>query len=162
MDKAGHPYILRPLRLMMRVETETEKIVAVLHEVVEGSQPPQRWGFDELRREGFSEPVLAAVECVIPNTVENRHLPKSENRRKSRNAPIRIVQSSTEFGMTRREGESYEEFIRRSLTHPVARRVKLADLKDNLDIRRLATLTDRDAERLRHYLAAWRVLTGAE
>ncbi len=37
---------------------------------------------------------------VIPNTVENRHLPKSENRRKSRNAPIRIVQSSTEFGMS--------------------------------------------------------------
>ncbi len=38
---------------------------------------------------------------VIPNTVENRHLPKSENRRKSRNAPIRIVQSSTEFGINR-------------------------------------------------------------
>ncbi len=37
---------------------------------------------------------------LIPNTVENRHLPKSENRRKSRNAPIRIVQSSTEFGIT--------------------------------------------------------------
>ena len=48
----------------MRVETETEKIVAVLHEVVEDSQPPQRWGFDELRREGFSEPVLAALEGV--------------------------------------------------------------------------------------------------
>ena len=119
--------MLHPLRLMMRVETETEKIVAVLHEVVEDSQPPQRWGFDELRREGFSEPVLAALE-----------------------------------GVTRREGETYEEFIRRSLTHPVARRVKLADIKDNLDIRRLATLTDRDAERLRRYLAAWRVVTSAE
>ena len=99
---------------MMRAETETEKIVAVLHDVVEDSQPPQRWGFDELRCEGFSEPVLAALE-----------------------------------GVTRRESETCEEFIRRSLTHPVARRVKLADLEDNLDIRRLATLTDRDAERLR-------------
>jgi len=38
--------------------------VAVLHEVVEDSQPPPRWGFDELRREGFSEPVLAALEGV--------------------------------------------------------------------------------------------------
>ena len=64
--------------------------------------------------------------------------------------------------MTRREGETCEEFIRRSLTHPVARRVKLADLEDNLDIRRLATPTDRDTERLRRYLAAWRLLTGAE
>ena len=105
---------------------ETEKIVAVLHEAVEDSQPPQRWGFDELRREGFSEPVLAALE-----------------------------------GVTRREGETYEEFIRRSLTPPVARRVKLADIKDNMDIRRLATLTDRDAERLRRYLAAWLALTAA-
>ena len=111
----------------MRVETETEKIVAVLRDVVEDSQPPRRWGFDELRREGFSESVLAALE-----------------------------------GVTRREGETCEEFIRRSPTHPVARRVKLADLEDNLDIRRLATLTDRDTERPRRYLAAWRILTGAE
>ena len=57
---------------------------------------------------------------------------------------------------------AYEDVIRRSLTHPVTRRVKLADIEDNLDIRRLATLTDRDTERLRRYLAAWRVLTGAE
>ncbi len=35
-------------------------------------------------------------------------------------------------------------------------------IKDNMDIRRLATITDRDAERLRRYLTAWRVVTGAE
>ena len=64
--------------------------------------------------------------------------------------------------VTRSESETCEDVIRRSLTHPVARRVKLADIEDNLDIRRLTTLTDRDAERLRRYLAAWRVLTGAE
>jgi len=92
---------------MMRVETEPEQIVAVLHDVVEASQPPQRWGFDELRREGFAEPVLAALECV-----------------------------------TRREGETCEEFIRRSLALSVARRVKLADLEDNMDIRRLAIVSE--------------------
>ena len=101
--------------------------MAVLHAVVEDSQPPQRSGFDELRREGFSEPALAALE-----------------------------------GVTWREGETCEDVIRRSLTHLVARRVKLADLEDNMDIRRLATLTDRDTERLRRCLAAWRGLTGAE
>ena len=42
---------------MMRVEAKTEKIVAVLHEAVEDSQPLQCWGFDELRRAGFSEEV---------------------------------------------------------------------------------------------------------
>ena len=65
-------------------------------------------------------------------------------------------------GVARREGKTCEEFIRRSLTHPVARRVKLADIEDNLDIPRLATLTGRDAERLRRYLAASLVLTGTE
>jgi len=39
--------------------------------------------------------------------------------------------------------------------------VNLADLEDNMDIRRRATPTDRDAERLRRYLAAWRVLSAA-
>ncbi len=62
--------LFHPLRLMMRVETETEKIVAVLHEVVEDSQSPQRWGFDELRREGFSVSVLAALEGVTQSEGE--------------------------------------------------------------------------------------------
>ena len=51
--QGGQPYILHPLRLVMRVKTETEKIVAVQHEVVEDSQPPHRWGFDELAARGL-------------------------------------------------------------------------------------------------------------
>ena len=34
-DKGGHPYILHPLRVMMRVSSEDERIVAVLHDVLE-------------------------------------------------------------------------------------------------------------------------------
>jgi len=45
-------------------------------------------------------------------------------------------------GVTRSEGETCEDVIRRSLAHPVARRVKLADLEDNLDIRRLAIVSE--------------------
>ena len=37
-DKAGHPYILHPLRLMMSVDDIDEKIVAVLHDIVEDTQ----------------------------------------------------------------------------------------------------------------------------
>jgi len=66
------------------------------------------------------------------------------------------------FSRTFVQSDCINRIIRRSLTHPVVRRVKLADLADNLDIRRLATLTDRDVERPRRYLAAWRILTGAE
>lgn len=61
--------------------------------------------------------------------------------------------------LTRREGESYEEFVTRAAAHPVARRVKLADLEDNMDVRRTGTLSDKDVERLGRYLRAWRRLT---
>lgn len=57
--------------------------------------------------------------------------------------------------LTRREGESYEEFVRRVGENPVARRVKLADLEDNMDVRRLSRLDEKDLERLKKYHQAW-------
>jgi (p)ppGpp synthase/HD superfamily hydrolase len=36
-DKAGDPYILHPLRVMLRFTDPTERIVAVLHDVIEDS-----------------------------------------------------------------------------------------------------------------------------
>ena len=35
VDKAGQPYILHPLRLMLKMKHETQQIVAVLHDVLE-------------------------------------------------------------------------------------------------------------------------------
>jgi (p)ppGpp synthase/HD superfamily hydrolase len=61
--------------------------------------------------------------------------------------------------LTRREGESYPAFIQRLKPHPLACRVKLADLRDNMDILRLGTIGDGDVERLRRYRAAWDELT---
>lgn len=65
-------------------------------------------------------------------------------------------------GVTRRETETYEEFVERSLAHPISRRVKLADLEDNMDVRRMpATLTEKDFKRLERYRRAWtRLQTG--
>ncbi|WP_394662873.1 HD domain-containing protein [uncultured Sphingomonas sp.] len=37
LDKGGAPYILHPLRVMMAMTTEQERIVAVLHDVIEDS-----------------------------------------------------------------------------------------------------------------------------
>src|SRR5262245_43423239 len=59
-DKAGAPYLLHPLRMMMRMESEAAMMAAVLHDVVEDSD----WTLDQLRAEGFSEEVLQAVECL--------------------------------------------------------------------------------------------------
>ena len=64
--------------------------------------------------------------------------------------------------LTRREGESYEAFIERIRPHPLARKVKLADLRDNLNALRLVEYGDSDLERFRRYRAAWDVLTAEE
>lgn len=57
-DKAGAPYIEHPMRLMLRAEGAHAKMAAVLHDVVEDSE----WTPDALRREGFPEPVLGALD----------------------------------------------------------------------------------------------------
>ena len=60
--------------------------------------------------------------------------------------------------VTKREGETYEAFVGRAASNPVARRVKLADLEDNMDLRRLAAVGEKDFERLGRYVEAWRRL----
>lgn len=60
IDKAGAPYILHPLRVMLRMTTDEERIVAVLHDVVEDTP----WTLARLAAEGFSEPVVRAVDSV--------------------------------------------------------------------------------------------------
>lgn len=121
VDKAGDPYILHPLRMMFAVESEHEKIAAVLHDVVEDTP----WTFEQLRAEGFPAAVVTALE----------HL-------------------------TRREGEDYMAFVERAGRDPVARRVKLADLEDNMRLTRIATVQPKDLERVERYHRAWTYLRG--
>ena len=127
-DKAGFPYILHPLRLMFAVDDTEAKIVAVLHDVVEDSKPPHRWGMEELKAEGFSTGVLEALDCV-----------------------------------TARHDEAYEVFIDRILPNPIARRVKIADILDNMNLVRLGReITEKDVVRLRKYQRAFAKLSGTK
>lgn len=119
-DRAGAAYVLHPLRMMFRMQTEAERMAAALHDVVEDSA----WTLDDLRARGFPADVVDAVD----------HL-------------------------TRREGEDYDAFVDRAAAHPVARRVKVADLEDNMDVRRTGTVSEDDVARLTRYHRAWRRLT---
>jgi (p)ppGpp synthase/HD superfamily hydrolase len=54
--------------------------------------------------------------------------------------------------------ETYEEFVCRAARNPVARAVKLADLRDNMDLSRIANPVARDFERLEKYRNAVRLI----
>jgi (p)ppGpp synthase/HD superfamily hydrolase len=66
-DKAGKPYILHPLRVMMSVDKDDEKIVAVMHDIVEDTDIT----LDDLRNEGFSKQVISAIDCVTKRDRED-------------------------------------------------------------------------------------------
>ena len=49
--------------------------------------------------------------------------------------------------MTRRKGKSYVDFVDGAARNPIARTVKIADLRDNLDMTRIAEPTRSDLQR---------------
>ena len=66
-NKAGKPYIEHPLRVMNQMKSEEEKIVAVLHDIVEDTDI----SLNDLKNEGFSEEAVSAVECLTKQDGEN-------------------------------------------------------------------------------------------
>ena len=60
VDKGGDTYIFHPVRVALHCRTETEKIVALLHDVVEDTDVT----LDDLRKEGFDTEVLDALQCL--------------------------------------------------------------------------------------------------
>lgn len=61
--------------------------------------------------------------------------------------------------LTKQWDEDYMEYLKRIRNHPVAREVKIADLKHNsIPERMLGRMTERDAERMDKYRKALRFL----
>ena len=114
-DKGGSPYIFHPLRVMLSLDSISEQICGVLHDVIEDTDT----NLNELRKLGFSEEIVVALDLL-----------------------------------TRRSDESYDEFIDRMLGNPIACHVKLADLKDNMNISRISSPTAKDYERISKYKKA--------
>ncbi len=68
VDKAGQPYILHPLRVMLHVAGVHERMVAVLHDVVEDTAMT----LEGLRHQGFPEEVLDAIDALTKQDGEAR------------------------------------------------------------------------------------------
>lgn len=67
-DKSSQPYILHPIRVMFAVQTEDERIAALLHDTVEDTHIT----FADLHEAGFSDAVIAAVRALTKNDGETR------------------------------------------------------------------------------------------
>jgi (p)ppGpp synthase/HD superfamily hydrolase len=57
--------------------------------------------------------------------------------------------------LSRKPLESYAEFIERVRTDPVAVKIKIADLEDNMDLTRLSEIKDVDISRLKRSHQYW-------
>lgn len=119
-DKVGAAYFLHPMRVALRCRRDDEKIVALLHDIIEDTDLTPSC----LRDEGFPDEIVEAILSV-----------------------------------TKHEGETYEDFVRRAAQNPIGRVVKLHDLEDNLDVLRLRQVDADMAARFTKYLAAHRYLT---
>ena len=115
-DLGGNRYIFHPLRVTMKMDTLAEKVVAVLHDVLEDSNI-------DLYPFNFPPHVLRAIEVITKN-----------------------------------KGEKYQDYIKRVAQNRIAKKVKIADLEDNMDITRLFALSEKDYKRLSKYQEAWAYL----
>lgn len=60
LDKAGQPYILHPMRVMLSGKTTEEMICGILHDVIEDTPI----SIEMLQQEGFSPSVLHALQLL--------------------------------------------------------------------------------------------------
>ena len=115
LDKAGVAYIEHPIYVANQVDTEEEKAVALLHDVIEDSPVSA----EELLQAGLPETVVTAVQVL-----------------------------------TKKKEQDYQTYLETVKKNPLARVVKLADLKHNSDLSRLSSITEKDRERLKKYKKA--------
>lgn len=118
-DKHGQPYIFHPVRVMLKVEGEAERIAGVLHDVVEDTPIVP----DDLSEKGYPPQIVEAVDAL-----------------------------------SKRAGESYMDYIERVCANPIAVKVKMADLEDNLALPRTVNLSDEDLDKIKTKIKAYRRL----
>ena len=118
---------------------------------------------DKSEREYVMHPIRVAERCKNPrakivallhDTIEDTDVTAEYLR--SEVFPEEII--GAVLSVTKQEGESYEDFVCRAAENPIGKEVKIADLEDNMDIRRLKEITDEDFARLRKYLRSWQYL----
>ncbi len=109
VDKSGAPYIEHVMRVAEKVKRDEEKIVALLHDVVEDTST----SLEEIESLGVSDEIIKAIDLL-----------------------------------THKKDSNYYDYIRNISKNNLAKVVKLADLEDNTDVRRMEKLPNDLKQRL--------------
>lgn len=113
-DKAGMDYIMHLFMVASLMDTDEEKTVAYLHDVVEDTKIT----INDLN-ETFPAVIVKAVDAI-----------------------------------TKREKETYEDYLKRVSENELAKKVKVSDLLHNSDLTRLKIITEKDRNRAEKYKRA--------
>ena len=116
-DKGGKPYILHPIRVALNVKGKDEKIVALLHDVIEDTS----------------------------FTIDDLDFLSKEQRKAL-------------LLLTHDDNVPYMEYIVELKKNKIASKVKLADLEQNMNLKRLKTISNKDLKRLEKYKRAKEIL----
>ncbi len=115
VDKGGIEYIQHPIYVARQMETDEEKAIALLHDVIEASN----YGVNDLRKSGFPETVVQGGDLL-----------------------------------TKRPEVAYADYLALIKENPLAKAVKLAELKHNADLSRISEIGLADFERIETYQQA--------
>lgn len=118
VDKAGNIYLRHLNKVADSFQEENEKIVALLHDLVEDTS----FTFEDLKALDFSDSIISSLR-LLTNDCAN-----------------------------------YEEYIERLVVSDdyIAKKVKLVDLLDNMNLNRLNKITKKDIKRVKDkYLFAY-------
>lgn len=124
-DKGGTEYVLHPLTVADKLCRIEDKIVAVMHDLIEDTEVSLSY----LHALGFKKDIIAAIDAIS---------------KRSGNLPR----------------EAYDDYITRVMSNSIARRVKMADLTDNMDTSRLDVMSDVDHRRMQKYRRVYSELKG--
>lgn len=116
-DKSGRAYIFHPLHVSRACKSRDEKILALLHDVLEDSD----YKIEDINF--LTNPQKEALNLL-----------------------------------THKESDPYFVYINKIKNNDLAKRVKIADLSHNMDLKRLKVITEKDIERLYKYQKAIKIL----
>lgn len=121
LTETNEPYITHPIWVSNHLDNETDKVVGLLHDVLEDTNV----SLEEIKKE-FGDDILKVLKVI-----------------------------------TKKEDEDYLAYIERVKANDIATRVKIIDLRHNMDLSRKDKNTDYDYFRLQNkYFPAYKMLTG--